>query len=166
MSVIKKKFPLLAVSKTAKLLAEEVESQLLESGLDSQQITAICQQVVAIAKAEMNGEYTVMGGYSPEQQLLTTSRKVLLRLDEKEGLETLLEDSPVVAETDLEDAYNAADSIQFVGSEKQVSWARNIATNASESIALAMKKKDVLLPTSAKWWIENRSDIYTALIKL
>lgn len=62
MSVIKKKFPLLAVSKTAKLLAEEVESQLLESGLDSQQITAICQQVVAIAKAEMNGEYTVMGG--------------------------------------------------------------------------------------------------------
>jgi hypothetical protein len=68
------------------------------------------------------------------------------------------------SEPDLEDAYNAIDSITFIGSEKQINWARSIATKNSEQIASAWKKKDFKLPTSAKWWIENRENIYSALV--
>ena len=171
MGVIKKKFPLLATTKAAKLLSQEVESQLAESGLSAEQIESLCLKIAIAAKAKMNGEYTVMGGYAPEEQLLTAARKLMHELDEKEELETLLigesetpKNSP--AESDLEDAYNVADSIEFVGSEKQVNWARTIATNASESIACAMKERNLNLPCEAKWWIENRGDIEGALARL
>lgn len=70
------------------------------------------------------------------------------------------------SEPDLEDAYNAADSIAFVGSEKQINWAHSIATKNNEQIAKAWKKKNFKLPTSAKWWIENRDNVYSALLDL
>ena len=66
------------------------------------------------------------------------------------------------SESDLEDAYNAADCIKFAGSEKQIKWARDIATNNNREIS-ASKLSFNQLPVSAQWWIENRNNIYAAL---
>lgn len=172
MGVIKEKLPLLTQSKVAKRLTAEVESQFTEAGLNAAQISTIINKVVVMAKDNMDGKYTVMGGYSAEEQLFDKAKKLMFELDEQEKLEELLdefdssEDSVSVAEPDIEDAYNTADTINFTGSEKQINWARSIATKSSEEIARAWKKKNFSLPGSAKWWIDNRNDIYSALLKL
>lgn len=68
----------------------------------------------------------------------------------------------VASETELEDAQNVAESISFTGSEKQVRWAKDIAIKASEAITTS-KIAISQIPTSAKWWIDNRYDISNAL---
>lgn len=167
MGVIKQKFSLLAPSNVAKLLANEVRESLIEAGLQESQISMLCMKIANQAKVQMKGEYTVMGGFSPEEQLLDTARKIMHELDERGELENLLgEESLDVSEPDLEDAYNAASSIVFVGSEKQINWARDIATKASEDIARAWKHSSFQLPTDAKWWIDNRGNIYQVLTNL
>lgn len=168
MGVLKQKFSSLAPGKVATLLLEEVKESLAEAGLEESQILKLCTKVAFMAKKEMGGEYTVMGGYSAEEQLLGAARKLLYKLDESRELASLLEEeeAPPVSESDMEDAYNAADSLQFTGSPKQVDWARSIATKSSEDIARAWKVKSFDLPTSASWWIGNQNNIYEALISL
>lgn len=109
-------------------------------------------------------------GESPEAYIDRATRKRITYIDNNpdkfgnEKGEVEVNDEP--AEPDLEDAYNAADSISLTGSEKQINWAKSIATKNNEQIARAWKKKDFKLPTSAKWWIENRDNIYSALMSL
>ncbi|MBW4514595.1 MAG: hypothetical protein KME11_05160 [Timaviella obliquedivisa GSE-PSE-MK23-08B] len=172
MGVIKHKFSLLAPGKVAQLLKEEVAQDLAVAGVSDKQIDILCLKITLAVKDKMKGEYTVMGGYPPNEQLLSAARALMHEMDERDELEALLEenDTPVDApvsepsEPELEDAYHVADSIQFVGSEKQVNWARSIATNNSRAIAQSGKFKS--LPTAAKWWIENRDDLYSALAGL
>ena len=71
-------------------------------------------------------------------------------------------DIAIASETELEDAQNVAESITFTGSEKQIKWAKDIAIKASEAIA-ASKLSISQIPASAKWWIDNRYDISSAL---
>jgi hypothetical protein len=67
----------------------------------------------------------------------------------------------IPSESDLEDAYQWVDT-SLTGSEKQVSWAKDIAFKHLEAIARTWKQgKDV--PTSAKWWIDNRNNIVVNL---
>lgn len=71
-----------------------------------------------------------------------------------------------VSETAKEDAYQAIEGINFTGSEKQINWARDIAHKSADDIAKTWKNKHFNLPTSARWWIENRENIPGALNKL
>lgn len=68
----------------------------------------------------------------------------------------------IASETELEDAQIVAESIAFTGSDKQIKWAKDIALKATESIA-SSKLAIGQIPTSAKWWIDNRYDISNAL---
>jgi len=63
-----------------------------------------------------------------------------------------------VAENDLENAYQWADSADFEGSPKQINWARDIATKNCEYIVSLWEAGEE--PTlSAKWWIDNRQNL-------
>ena len=63
-----------------------------------------------------------------------------------------------VAEPDKEDTLHYLESIAFQGSEKQILWAKDIALKHLDDVALALKKNKSI-PTSAKWWIDNRNSI-------
>ncbi|MDM9583094.1 hypothetical protein [Nostoc sp. GT001] len=76
------------------------------------------------------------------------------------------EDEQVISEPELEDVNHAIDSLNLSGSEKQIKWAFDIAHKSAADIAAAWKKKDFSLPTSAKWWIDNRDNIDAGLAKL
>jgi hypothetical protein len=62
------------------------------------------------------------------------------------------------SETELEDAYHWVDSCKFEGSEKQIEWAKSIAFNHLQEIAIALSKGQIP-PIASKWWIDNRSNI-------
>jgi hypothetical protein len=62
----------------------------------------------------------------------------------------------------LESAETWADTANFQGSPKQVSWARSIAKKESYAICSAWAAKKQL-PLAAKWWIDNRAQIGRAL---
>ena len=68
----------------------------------------------------------------------------------------------IPAEPDLEDALTWAECTEFQGSEKQIKWARDIASKNTTAIALAHKQGKAI-PTSAKWWIDNRNNIVVSL---
>ena len=79
------------------------------------------------------------------------------------NLEALNEDESYtseseVAEPDIEDALHYIESLAFQGSEGQITWAKDIALKNIDDIALALKKNKTI-PASAKWWIDNRSNI-------
>lgn len=65
-------------------------------------------------------------------------------------------------ESQLEDAIQVAESIDFSGSPKQIKWARSIALENAEAIALSGISIPQI-PTKASWWIDNRDNIRTAL---
>ena len=67
------------------------------------------------------------------------------------------EENPI-AENDREDALNYVESLKFEGSEKQIKWAKSIALNAIDDVAIALKNNKKI-PTISKWWIENRGNI-------
>lgn len=64
----------------------------------------------------------------------------------------------IPSESDLEDALHWVESTEFQGSEKQVKWAKDIALKHLREIVSAWKK-EIEIPISAKWWIENRNNI-------
>lgn len=74
---------------------------------------------------------------------------------EEDKLSSSLED---VAEPDKEDAFHYVEALSFVGSEKQIKWAKDIVLKHLDDVALALKKNKSI-PTSAKWWIDNRNSI-------
>jgi len=64
----------------------------------------------------------------------------------------------IPSESDLEDALQWVENTEFQGSEKQVKWAKDIALQHLQEIVSAWKK-EIEIPISAKWWIENRNSI-------
>jgi hypothetical protein len=145
---------------------------MIENGCTEVEAQALCQKVVKLAYDAMNRNY-VFSSMSPEEQLFQNAQQLLCELDEEEKLEEMLneirslesqsnESECEPSESDLEDAYNAADCIKFAGSEKQIKWARSIAANSNKAISLSNLSFN-RLPVAAKWWIENRNDIYAAL---
>lgn len=66
----------------------------------------------------------------------------------------------VPTENELEDALTWSELAFLQGSEKQVAWARSIMQKHLSEIAFASKTKE--MPTSASWWIKNRTGIFQA----
>lgn len=62
------------------------------------------------------------------------------------------------AEPDIEDALHYVESLVFQGSEKQIKWAKDIALKHIDAAAQALRENRTI-PTSAKWWIDNRNSI-------
>jgi hypothetical protein len=83
---------------------------------------------------------------------------VLKSLETIEENESYTYTSKAVAEPDKEDAFHYVEALSFVGSEKQILWAKDIAIKHLDDVALALKKNKSI-PTSAKWWIDNRNSI-------
>jgi hypothetical protein len=69
-----------------------------------------------------------------------------------------IEEEDPVSESNREDALNYVESLKFEGSEKQIKWAKSIAVRAIDDVAIALKNNKKI-PTSAKWWIENKGNI-------
>lgn len=67
--------------------------------------------------------------------------------------------------TDKEDAYQLIDSLKFEGSDRQIKWAKDIALKSLDAVCLVLKKNKSI-PASAKWWIDNRNDVTSALLGL
>lgn len=63
-----------------------------------------------------------------------------------------------VSEPDTEDALHYIESLIFQGSEKQIKWAKDIALKNIDAVAQALRENKSI-PTSAKWWIDNRNNI-------
>jgi hypothetical protein len=167
MGFMQLKFSIASVNKAAKKLQEEIEEMLLKSGLTAEQVETLCLKATLKAKSARKGKYTNMGGYPPEDQLYDDAIRLVYALDEKEELDSLLEETQEekqVSEPELEDAYHVADSIQFAGSPKQIKWAQDIALNNLQAIALSDMAFNQF-PKSAKWWIDNRENILEALKK-
>ena len=79
------------------------------------------------------------------------------------NLEVMGEDESYTSEVsepepDTEDALHYIESLIFQGSEKQIKWAKDIALKNLDEVAKALRL-DKSIPTSAKWWIDNRSNI-------
>ena len=64
----------------------------------------------------------------------------------------------IPSESELEDALHWVENTEFQGSEKQVKWAKDIALKHLQEIVSAWKK-EIEIPISANWWIENRNNI-------
>jgi hypothetical protein len=80
--------------------------------------------------------------------------KSLDSLEENESY-SFFEDA---AEPDIEDALHYVESLVFQGSEKQIKWAKDIALKHIDAAAQALRENRTI-PTSAKWWIDNRNSI-------
>ena len=65
-------------------------------------------------------------------------------------------------ESQLEDAIQVTESLDFQGSPKQIKWAKSIALENAEAIALSGISIPQI-PIKASWWIDNRVDIRTSL---
>ena len=83
---------------------------------------------------------------------------VLRNLEALNEDESYISDESEVAEPDIEDALHYVESLAFQGSEKQIKWAKDIALKNLDEVAKALRL-DKSIPTSAKWWIDNRSNI-------
>ena len=64
----------------------------------------------------------------------------------------------IPSESELEDALHWVENTEFQGSQKQIKWAKDIALKHLQEIVSAWKK-GIEIPTTAKWWIENRNNI-------
>lgn len=79
-------------------------------------------------------------------------------LEESDSEKSFQKAANAPSETELEDCLHQMEAIQWQGSEKQIKWAKDIATQNLATISVAFRKNNNLkLPTSAKLWIENRN---------
>jgi hypothetical protein len=85
----------------------------------------------------------------------------LSEVESKKAEKSFHKAAGVPSESDLEDAYNWVES-SLNGSPAQIKWAKDIAHKHQNEICI-MWKKGKEIPTSAKWWIDNRNGILQAL---
>jgi hypothetical protein len=88
------------------------------------------------------------------ESIFSSVLKSLDLLEENESYSSLEEN----AEPDTEDALHYVESLVFQGSQKQVKWAKDIALKHIDAAAQALRENRTI-PTSAKWWIDNRNSI-------
>lgn len=86
---------------------------------------------------------------------------LLPRLEELKAEESFKKAAGLPSEPELEDAYHWVEC-SLVGSPKQVEWAKSIAHKHHIAIIRA-QKAGKQVPSCAKWWIENRSNIVVNL---
>jgi acetoin utilization deacetylase AcuC-like enzyme len=83
-------FPL-TITKVENRIFTDIFETLAEAKITEQDTRRIISEIIKLAISEMGNKATVMGGYSVENQLYDKACVVMARIDETEGLESLLE---------------------------------------------------------------------------
>lgn len=140
-------------------LADRVRNYFLANG-DDEDIDAI-ERFIRLSDPDFFGRFDSV------DEFMTWAADGLLplmaELDASEKVSTAIaNDQGIPSESDLEDALNWAECAAFQGSEKQIRWARAIATDHIMAIAIA-HKQGKQVPTDARWWIDNRNNIVVNL---
>jgi hypothetical protein len=142
-----------AVKKVVEFLKNNEEDFQLEPGETYQ---SVAEEYVCDVIRE---ESFIVSSVPIHESIFSSVLRNLNTLEEDKSYSSL-EDASLedVAEPDKEDALHYVEALSFVGSEKQIKWAKDIALKHLDNVALALKKNKSI-PTSAKWWIDNRNSI-------
>ena len=95
-------------------------------------------------------------------QALTTKEQIIEAIEAAAETEELHQEAGIPSPSEKEKALAWVQEAEFSGSEKQIKWAKDIASKHAEAIVFAWKK-GYAVPTSAKWWIENNRNIVVSL---
>jgi hypothetical protein len=142
-----------------------------EADLEQDDARSLARKVAGKAKGELQMAIssTAPDVYMPKadaiELLYLESLKLADKLDQSGELELMMAEDARPSESDLEDAYHVATSINFQGSEKQIKWAKSIALDNCEAIAQS-KMPAAKMPTAAKWWIDNRDNVLKGFLGL
>ena len=137
-----------AVKKVVEFLKNNAEEFDLEPGETYQ---GVAENLVSDVIME---ESFIVSSIPIHEIIVSTVLKNLEALGENESYTS----EPEVSEPDTEDALHYIESLIFQGSEKQIKWAKDIALKNVDAVAQALRKNKSI-PTSAKWWIDNRNNI-------
>ena len=137
-----------AVRKVVEYLQNNSEEFQLEAG---ETFESVAEDIVL----EVIKEESFIVSSIPINEIIFSA--ALKNLDSIPSDDDTKEEDPV-SESDREDALNYVESLKFEGSPKQIKWATSIALDAVDDVAIALKNNKKI-PTSAKWWIENRGNI-------
>ena len=140
-----------AVKKVVEFLKDNAEEFELEPGETYQ---GVAENLVCDVIME---ERFIVSSIPIHEIIVSSVLKNLEALGEEESYSSEPEE-PEVSEPDTEDALHYVESLVFQGSEKQIKWAKDIALKNLDEVAKALKL-DKPIPPSAKWWIDNRSNI-------
>lgn len=140
-----------AVKKVVEFLKNNAEEFHLESGETYQ---SVAEDLVCDVIRE---ESFIVSSIPIHEIIVSAVLKNLESLSEDE-VYTSESEASEVSEPDTEDAYHYIDSLKFQGSEKQNKWAKDIALKNVEAVARALQQNKAI-PTSSKWWIDNRNNI-------
>ena len=137
-----------AVKKIVEFLKNNAQEFELEPGETHQ---GVAENLVCDVIME---ESFIVSSIPIHEIIVSSVLKNLEALGEEESYSS----EPEVSEPDTEDALHYVESLVFQGSEKQIKWAKDIALKNLDEVAKALKL-DKPIPPSAKWWIDNRSNI-------
>jgi hypothetical protein len=137
-----------AVKKVVEFLKNNVDEFQLEPGETYQ---SVAEEYVCDVIRE---ESFIVSSVPIHESIFFSVLKSLDSLEENESY-SFFEDA---AEPDIEDALHYVESLVFQGSEKQIKWAKDIALKHIDAAAQALRENRTI-PTSAKWWIDNRNSI-------
>ena len=137
-----------AVKKVVEFLKNNADEFQLEPGETYQ---SVAEDLVCDVIRE---ESFIVSSVPIHESIFASVLKNLDSLKENESYSS----SEGVAEPDIEDALHYVEALSFVGSEKQIKWAKDIALKHLDDVSLALKRNKSI-PISAKWWIDNRNNI-------
>ncbi len=156
---------------------DEYVDGLVETGCDRDLVRVIAEKVTEDAARQSKGKFTLMGGYSPVEQLFEAAEKLLRQYDQDGTIDNLFDkqqeqkkkdkklretfdiedhepNQKYSAESDVEDVYAWLEATRFIGSPKQVKWAKDIVSRNPDVVISAWERREEP-NTSSKWWIEN-----------
>jgi hypothetical protein len=139
-----------AVKKVVEFLKNNVDEFQLEPGETYQ---SVAEEYVCDVIRE---ESFIVSSVPIHESIFSSVLKNLnaIEIEENESYSS----SENAAEPDIEDALHYVESLVFQGSEKQIKWAKDIALKHIDAAAQALRENRTI-PTSAKWWIDNRNSI-------
>ena len=137
-----------AVKKVVEFLKNNEEDFQLEPGETYQ---SVAEEYVCDVIRE---ESFIVSSVPIHESIFASVLKNLNAIEEDDSYSS----SEDAAEPDIEDALHYVESLVFQGSEKQIKWAKDIALKHIDAAAQALRENRTI-PTSAKWWIDNRNSI-------
>ena len=137
-----------AVKKVVEFLKNNEEDFQLEPGETYQ---SVAEEYVCDVIRE---ESFIVSSVPIHESIFASVLKNLNAIEEDDSYSS----SEDAAEPNIEDALHYVESLVFQGSEKQIKWAKDIALKHLDDVALALRQNRTI-PTSSKWWIDNRNNI-------
>lgn len=96
---------------------------------------------------------------SSEDMAVWIMENAIVDLRDSLAEDSFLKAAGVPSESEIEDANTLIESIQFVGSDAQIKFARDIAQRSIYQVALAMRNENFKIPREAKLWIQNQNSL-------